>query len=64
MPAMVNKDLQERILREVVDVAEKKRKLEDYIRTVDSLNDAHLESAARRDIEALRNRLSVPKQSQ
>jgi hypothetical protein len=64
MPTVVNKDLQERILREVVDVAEKKRKLEDYIRTVDSLNDALLESAARRDIEALRNRLSVPKQSQ
>jgi hypothetical protein len=64
MPTVVNKDLQERILREVVDVAEKKRKLEDYIRTVDALNNALLESAARRDIEALRNRLSVPKQSQ
>lgn len=64
MPTVVNKELEERILREVVDVAERKRKLEDYIRTVDSLNDALLESAARRDIEALRNRLSVPKQSQ
>lgn len=64
MPTVVNKELEERILREVVDVAEKKRKLEDYIRTVDSLNNALLESAARRDIEALRNRLSVPKQSQ
>jgi hypothetical protein len=64
MPTVVNKELQEGILSEVVDVAERKRKLEDYIRTVDSLNDALLESAARRDIEALRNRLSVPKQSQ
>lgn len=64
MPTVVNKELEERILREVVDVAERKRKLEDYIRTVDSLNNALLESAARRDIEALRNRLSVPKQSQ
>jgi hypothetical protein len=64
MPTVVNKEIQEGILSEVVDVAERKRKLEDYIRTVDSLNDALLESAARRDIEALRNRLSVPKQSQ
>jgi hypothetical protein len=64
MPTVVNKEIEERILREVVDVAERKRKLEDYIRTVDSLNNALLESAARRDIEALRNRLSVPKQSQ
>ncbi|HUF41734.1 MAG TPA: hypothetical protein VMR20_07240 [Verrucomicrobiae bacterium] len=64
MPTVVNKELQEGILSEVVDVAERKRKLEDYIRTVDSLNNALLESAARRDIEALRNRLSVPKQSQ
>lgn len=41
---------------ETIDVHEKKRQLEDYIRTVDSLHNLLTESAAQRDIEAYKNR--------
>jgi hypothetical protein len=40
---------------ETIDVHEKKRQLEDYIRTVDSLHNLLTESAAQRDIEAYKN---------
>ena len=40
----------------IMDMAEKKRKLEDDIRTLDSLNRSLMENDARKDIEAYRNR--------
>lgn len=57
MPALSTKEVQAEILRQIIDVNEKKRKLEDYIRAVDSLNASLMESAAQQDIEAYKNRL-------
>ena len=56
MPTLPNKEAQERLLRQIVDINEKKRKLEDDIRTLDSLNKSLMENEARKDIEAYRNR--------
>jgi len=47
------------LVRQITDVNETKRKLEDYIRTWDSANNSFMESAARRDIEAYKNRQVV-----
>ena len=57
MPALSTKEVQAELLRQIIDVNEKKRKLEDYIRAVDSLNASSMESAAQQDIEAYKNRL-------
>ena len=56
MPTLPNKEAQARLLRQIMDMAEKKRKLEDDIRTLDSLNKSLMENEARKDIEAYRNR--------
>jgi hypothetical protein len=56
MPTVPNKEVQIALLRQIIDVNERRRKLEDYIRTVDSLNTSFMESAAQRDIEAYKNR--------
>jgi hypothetical protein len=56
MPTLPNKEVQATLLRQIFEVNEKKRKLEDYIRTVDSLNKSLMESGARKDIEAYKNR--------
>jgi hypothetical protein len=57
MPTLFTKEAQAAFFRQIIDVTEKKRKLEDYIRTVESLNASLMESAAQRDIEAYKNRL-------
>ena len=56
MPTLPNKEGQARLLRQIVDINEKKRKVEDDIRTLDSLNKSLMEIEARKDIEAYRNR--------
>lgn len=60
MPTLPNGEAQARLLRQIVDINEKKRKLEDDIRTLDSQNKSLMEIAARKDIEAYRNRHHGP----
>jgi hypothetical protein len=61
MPPLPKRDDQARLLIDIADVGEKKRKLEEYIKTLESLNNSLLESAAYRDIEAYKNRAPVVK---
>jgi hypothetical protein len=61
MPPLPKRDDQARLLIDIADVVEKKRKLEEYIKTMESLNNSLLESAAYRDIEAYKNRAPVVK---
>jgi hypothetical protein len=56
MPTLPNKETQTSLLRQIVEMNEKKRKLEDYIRAVDSVNKSLIETEARKDIEAYKNR--------
>lgn len=56
MPTLPNEEAQARLLRQIVEMNEKKRKLEDNIRTLDSLNKSLMETEARKDIEAHKNR--------
>ena len=56
MATLPNKEAQARLLRHIIEMDEKKRKLEDDIRTLDSLNKSLMENEARKDIEAYRNR--------
>ncbi len=49
-------ELQARLLREIIDLNEKKRKIEADLRTADVRNKLLIESAARKDIEAYKNR--------
>ena len=48
-------ELQATLLREI-DVSEKKRKVEENLRTADMRSKLLIDSAARKDIEAYRNR--------
>jgi hypothetical protein len=45
-----------RLLREIIDLNEKRRKIEADLRTADVRNKLLIESAARKDIEAYKNR--------
>ena len=56
MPTLPNKEAQARLLRQIVDINEKKRKLEDDLRTLDSRNKSLMEIEARFDIEAYKTR--------
>lgn len=49
-------ELQARRLREIIDLNEKRRKIEEDLRTADVKNKLLIESAARKDIEAYKNR--------
>jgi len=49
-------ELQARLLREIIDLNEKRRKIEADLRTADVRNKLLIESAARKDIEAYKNR--------
>lgn len=60
MPPLPRDD-QARLLLDIADVFERKRKLEDHIRKVDSLNNSLLESAVHEDIEAYKSRSPLPK---
>ena len=55
MPTLPNAELQKNIPPETMDAQERKRELEDHIKTVDSLHNLLTESAAQRDIEAYKN---------
>jgi hypothetical protein len=60
MSTFADRELQARLLREMQDVNARKRKLEEDIRTVDAENKLLIEKAARRDIDAYRNRRDLP----
>ncbi len=60
MPTLPNKEVQARLLRHIIDMDEKKRKLEDDLRTLDSRNKSLMEIEARKDIEAYKTRHHRP----
>jgi hypothetical protein len=55
MRTVPDTELQATLLREI-DVSEKKRKVEENLRTADMRSNLLIDSAARKDIEAYRNR--------
>jgi hypothetical protein len=55
MRTVPDTELQATLLREI-DVSEKKRKVEENLRTADMRSKLLIDSAARKDIEAYRNR--------
>ena len=57
MAKISNTELQARLLREAIEVNEKKRKLEENLRTADVRSKLLIDSAARRDIETYKNRI-------
>jgi hypothetical protein len=56
MRTLPDTELQARLLREIIDLNEKRRKIETDLRTADVRNKLLIESAARKDIEAYKNR--------
>ena len=61
MRTMPDTELQATLLREIIEVNEKKRKLEENLRTADVRSKLLIDSAARKDIEAYKNRRGLPK---
>ena len=61
MRTMPDTELQATLLREIIEVNEKKRKLEENLKTADVRSKLLTESAARKDIEAYKNRRGLPK---
>jgi dephospho-CoA kinase len=59
MRTLPDTELQARLLREIIEVNEKKRKLEENLRTADVRSKLLIDSAARKDIEAYKNRHGV-----
>ncbi len=57
MPAPSKADLQANTSKEPIDVHEKKRELEEHMKTVDSLQNSLTENAAQREIEAYKKDL-------
>jgi len=56
MRTVPDTELQAMLLRELIEVNEKKRKLEENLRAADVRSKLLIESAARKDIEAYKNR--------
>ncbi|MGE5216581.1 MAG: hypothetical protein ACM3SP_06225 [Chloroflexota bacterium] len=56
MPTLPNEEAQARLLRQIVEMTEKKRNLEDKMRILDARNKSLMETEARKDIEAHKNR--------
>jgi hypothetical protein len=56
MRTLPDTELQARLLREMIDVIEKKRKLEAALSAVDVRSKLLIDSAVRKDIEAYKNR--------
>jgi len=54
-----NTELQTRLLRETIEMNEKKRRLEENLKTADVRSKLLIDSAARKDIEAYKNRHGV-----
>jgi hypothetical protein len=61
MRTLPDTELQARLLRESIQVNEKKRELEENLRTADVRSKLLIEIAARKDIEAYKNRRGLPK---
>jgi hypothetical protein len=59
MRTLPDTELQARLLREMIDVIEKKRKLEAALSAVDVRSKLLIDSAVRKDIEAYKNRHEV-----
>jgi dephospho-CoA kinase len=59
MRTLPDTELQARLLRESIQVNEKKRELEENLRTADVRSKLLIDSAARKDIEAYKNRHGV-----
>ena len=57
MAKISNTELQARLLREAIEVNEKNRKVEENLRTADVRSKLLIDSAARKDIEAYKNRI-------
>ena len=56
MRTVPDTELQATLLREIIEVNEKKRKLEENLRAADVRSKLLIDSAARKDIEAYKNR--------
>jgi hypothetical protein len=56
MPKVPDTEPQPRLLKEIQENSEKKRKLEENLRTADARHKLLMDSAARRDIEAYKKR--------
>ena len=61
MRTVADTELQATLSREIIEVNEKKRKLEESLRTADVRSKLLIDSAARKDIEAYKNRRGLPK---
>ncbi len=59
MRTLPDTELQARLLREMIEVTEKKRKLEAALSAVDVRTQLLIDSAVRKDIEAYKNRYVV-----
>ncbi len=59
MRTLPDTELQATLLREIIEVNEKKQKLEESLRTADVQSKLLIDSAARKDIEAYKNRHGV-----
>lgn len=59
MQTVPDRELQARLLREMIEVNERKHKLEEALRTADLRSKLLIESAARNEIEAHRTRQST-----
>ncbi len=59
MRTVPDTELQATLLREIIEVNEKKRKLEENLRSADVRSKLLIDSAARKDIEAYKNRHMV-----
>jgi len=61
MRTVADTELQATLSREIIEVNEKKRKLEENLRTADVRSKLLIDSAARKDIEAYKNCRGLPK---
>jgi hypothetical protein len=59
MQAVHDTELQRRLLNEMIEINERKRKLETALAAVDARNQLLIETAARKDIEVYKNRHTV-----
>ena len=59
MRAVHDTELQRRLLNEMIEINERKRKLETALAAVDARNQLLIETAARNDIEVYKNRRRV-----
>ena len=59
MQKVSDKELEARLQKETLEASEKKRQLEENLRTADARSKLLIDSAARKDIEAYKKRLLV-----